>query len=155
MIKTLVMIRHAHRSKKLGRDLDNGLSDKGIKQAERLGSFYASRFGEVRALLLSSPKRRCIETLEPIARETSSKIREWKCLDEEGDIPHKIETFLTDWEKHHDPLTLLCSHGDWIPEFFQRELKIAVDLEKGAWAELEKSANGWRLNWLIQDFKNV
>ena len=67
--KSLIILRHAHRNKPFGGLLDNGLSRKGKKQAAQAGKHFLEEYGRVKALVLSSPKRRCIETVEPIAEK--------------------------------------------------------------------------------------
>lgn len=151
--KTLVIIRHAHRDKPEGHAADNGVSEKGRKQAARVAGFFERRFEGAVPLLLSSPKRRCIETLEPIAEATSAPIQVDPALDEDGDLEGKISDFLSRWRKTGEPLTVISSHGDWIPVFFQEVLGHSIDLDKGGWAEIEWDASGPRLTWLVQSLK--
>jgi hypothetical protein len=52
-------------------------------------------------------------------------------------LDQKIDLFFADWVHRKDPLTVACSHGDWIPEFLARYATIQTDVKKGAWAELD------------------
>src|SRR5262245_33981006 len=71
MQKTLILIRHGHRDNSR-RELDNGLTEKGQSQAKNIRRFFAERFSgdEIgKGLwLVSSPKVRCMETLQPTAK---------------------------------------------------------------------------------------
>jgi phosphohistidine phosphatase len=65
----LYLLRHAHAgnpSAWAGDDADRPLSDKGRRQAERLGSFMAER-GLAPDAVVSSPKLRAVETAELFA----------------------------------------------------------------------------------------
>ena len=84
MTKTLVLIRHAHRDVPSDRTKDNGLSERGQEQIKKLLKFYKSRFELLPALLLSSPKKRCIETVSGIAKELQTKLGVDAHLDEQG-----------------------------------------------------------------------
>jgi 8-oxo-dGTP diphosphatase len=140
--KTLILLRHAHRDTDAGRELDNGLSPKGQEQAKLIQSlFNKERPGET-ARLISSPKLRCRETLAPLAKALRVPVEEEPLLLEGGDgtppgLDQKIDLFFADWVHRKDPLTVACSHGDWIPEFLARYATIQTDVKKRAWAELD------------------
>lgn len=120
----------------MGGTLDNGLSPKGHAQAED----FARRFvaGEIVekpecAVLVSSPKLRCRETLGPLAKALKVEIKINSLLDE-GDVEWKIEEFFGNWLSGPESLTVINTHGDWIPEFFEMKLGARIDLKKGGFA---------------------
>lgn len=155
-MKTLIIIRHAHRNKELGRELDNGLSPKGKKQARRIAKFFKKRFvadnKNTNFNLFSSPKKRCLETLLPIQKITGTPIETLDDLNEGGNIPNRIDDFLEKWNTSDRDFTILCSHGDWIPTFFEKFLGLPIELKKGAWAEIQIEELNKKLTWIIQEF---
>ena len=104
-------------------------------------------------MLISSPKRRCIETLDPLSQATGALIRVSKDLDEGGDCREKSTRALADWRRHDDPITVFCSHGDWIPEALEAWCGLQSELKKGGWAQFESEDAEARLKltWLIQE----
>ncbi len=143
--RILVVTRHAHRDT-FDKSLDNGLSERGKIQAKGLADLYRKRFAEKPALLLSSPKKRCIETLGPISQMLGVEIEIDPLLDEEGghifeEYRKRILSFYENWLHRTDPLT----HGDWIPDFFEIALRQRVSLEKGGWMEIIRDDQGIRL----------
>ena len=148
--KTLIVIRHAHRDKKEGRELDNGLSAKGRKQARQALAFFKKRFKGVRGQLFSSPKKRCVETLAPIARYARTKVTVDPELDEGGNLEGKAQRFLQRWHDSPAELTVISSHGDWIPVFTEIALGTSIDISKGGWLELVRDGEDLRLTWLVQ-----
>jgi broad specificity phosphatase PhoE len=154
-MKTLIVVRHAHRDKPVP-DSDNGLSQKGRKQAQRISSLYRAVHGGAKGkpAILSSPKKRCRETMAPLARAVRAPVLISGLLDEGGRISTRVSAFLKEWARSPEELTVVCSHGDWIPVFFKKAIGVELDLEKGAWAELECDETGClRLRSLIQDLK--
>lgn len=139
--RQLIIIRHAHREKPRGGMDDNGLSAKGHLQAKQLCDFYEHSFGTVSPFLLSSPKKRCLETVRAIADLTGAPLQIDPRLDEGGDMEHKLRAFRAWWisEKAPDHV-VACSHGDWIPEFLQLTTGNFIDLEKAGWVELNYDA---------------
>ncbi len=147
-------MRHAHRDKPQGRSADNGLSKKGWKQAESIADFFIRRFGKTEAALLSSPKVRCLETLVPLAKKLRVEVEMSPLLMEQegswGELEERIRAFRTWWEKEASPLTVACSHGDWIPAALKEYVDVDTELKKGGWAELDFDGNHPRLTWLVQ-----
>jgi broad specificity phosphatase PhoE len=138
----LVLIRHAHRDTSL-RSRDNGLSDKGHKQARALARIFEERVrGDgVQVKLFSSPKKRCIETLEPIASVDDLKIEVRQELDEQRDgesdaqFHRRVNEFMALIKKQfkgENDWVLACSHGDWLPLVLGN-----VQISKGCWAQME------------------
>jgi len=112
----IYLIRHAHagnRSSWRGDDLDRPLSDKGRDQAARLVHTLAHEpIGQV----YSSPSRRCIATVEPLAEDRHLKVRTAAELFE-GAEPEPTLAFL---RQHATKNPVLCSHGDLIPKLIRR-----------------------------------
>lgn len=158
MNKILIILRHAHRDKDLGAAVDNGLSEKGKKQALAAAEFFLARFGaDQKALLLSSPKKRCQQTLAPLAKRLDLDIQVLPCLNEAqraAQLDQNIDEFRYFWDQSSEPIVVICSHGDWIPRYLERVTGVATQLSKGAWAQLERDE--WhqkpQLTWLIQSF---
>ncbi len=138
--KILVLVRHAHRDTS-HKEADNGLSASGHKQAIRLKKELAPKFQGEKPVFLSSPKLRCIETLEPLAEEFDKKVNIDPLLNEEGstestyEFVDRIKNFIDWWKDKAPQVTIACSHGDWLPE--------AVRLLTGKETEFAKS--GWTL----------
>lgn len=158
MNKTLVIVRHAHRDTSKGQEFNNGLSDKGRKQVRKLFDFYFERFPEVeKPILLSSARKRCVETLEPLARKLERRLVLSPLLlerTEKETVPQfkqRIRRFKREQVKNPSELTVICSHGDWIPFFFKELLGIEIELKKGGWAEVEFTDKP-RLTWIVQSF---
>jgi broad specificity phosphatase PhoE len=159
--KTLIILRHAHRDKEEGPFADNGLSEKGKKQAEQIQKYFSKQFNELKPVILSSPKLRCQETVAPLAEAARVPVTVNPSLAEldestfEGpeEMAKRIEQFIHDWKKSKTALTVACSHGDWIPVALQLLVGKSIDLKKGAWAEVicEKD-NRFSLGKVIQSF---
>jgi len=146
--KTLILVRHAHRETDAGRSRDNGLSDKGREQAKAFRDEYLKAGFNEDALFFSSPKKRCVETLEPLAKKVGHSIEIDKLLDEQSDgesnfaLTRRIELFIA-WMEQTDAQTVVaCSHGDWIPLFCDMATREPQDFRKGEWAAFEISDKG-------------
>ncbi|MEI8391106.1 MAG: phosphoglycerate mutase family protein [Actinomycetes bacterium] len=114
-VSTIYLVRHAKagdRSSYAGDDTLRPLSGKGRRQAvaicERLSQLIAKL---PKALLLSSPYIRCIQTLEPLAAERHVAIQTEKCLAEGHDREGALELIAS-----LPNGSILCSHGDVIPD---------------------------------------
>ncbi len=155
--KTLVIIRHAHRNKPKGRDADNGLSSQGRKQAHALAKLYARAFKRKKPRIFTSPKIRCIETVELIAKKTKVSLETLDSLNEattDSERAEKIRAFHSLWLSSETPLTVICSHGDWIPAYLKKVIGVEIDLDKGGWLQIEQEAQNrgeLSLRWIIQD----
>lgn len=161
MNKTLVIIRHAHRDTSHGRDLDNGLDDKGKKQSRKILKYFKERFGKQVPQIYSSRLERCMETVEPIASESKVEVEispllveRWidKANETEKEFQGRIEEFCDEWKKSKATLTVACSHGDWIPEALKYLVATQSELKKGGWAEIEMIDGKPTLSFLIQKF---
>mgnify|MGYP000028692002 CR=1 FL=1 len=164
MVKTLVMIRHGQRDNSR-RELDNGLDDKGREQAKALKHFFQKRFSDVdpeKALwLASSPKLRCIETLAPIAKALGRSVDSHPGLDEQAmresgtAFADRVQAFLKEWNRSKVPLTVISSHGDWLPLAAYSLLGLHLDVKKGSWLEIEWDSQRAFLKWYIPSFKHL
>ena len=138
MSKTIILIRHAHRDNS-NRALDNGLSEKGYKQVEILKKWLPEKikaFDAKSIVALSSPKKRCVETLTPVARRVLSPIEIWDELNEQSEdesqekfwerIQHSIQKI----HQRPEEVALVCSHGDYLPLFIFHLLGVNLELSK-------------------------
>lgn len=140
----LYLIRHAkagNRHEWEGSDWTRPLTKKGRRQAVRL----RERFEDIEvARVLSSPYVRCIQTVEPIAFSHNLALESTAVLAEEGSFANVIDLL----ESVPDN-TVLCSHGDVIPEtiagLFRRGMEVTapVDWRKGATWVIHRSADGF------------
>jgi 8-oxo-(d)GTP phosphatase len=108
---TLLIIRHANAGSRKdwkGDDRERPLSAKGRRQArtliEQLEPWAPSR-------VLSSPYRRCVETVKPLADELGLKVEEVAQLAEGAGLD-AVELVRSLQDGH----VALCTHGDVIPE---------------------------------------
>jgi 8-oxo-dGTP diphosphatase len=112
---TSYLIRHAHagsRSEWDQPDRARPLSDKGKEQAEYLVELLAERpVGRI----LSSPARRCMQTVEPLAAARGLEIEESRPLLEGSDDAEALEIL----RELSDENPVLCSHGDLIPDLIR------------------------------------
>lgn len=137
--KTLVLVRHAHRDTSL-RQLDNGLSEKGRKQAHDLVGEVKAKLGSgIRPVIWTSAKMRCRETLEPLAQDLGIPIQEHPLLLEqayhetETQFLNRITAFFEEWKASSEPLIIACSHGDLLPILIEKITGTQKDLYKGEW----------------------
>lgn len=162
-MKTLILVRHAHRDNSK-RELDNGLTEKGKKQAQwirkfALGRVKAEKWEKSQISLISSPKLRCMETLESLGKSLEIKIQSSADLLEMQDkealeqMDKRIHKFFKEWMAKGSAVTILCSHGDWLPMAAYHLLGASVDFKKGSWVELEWNDGRAHLQWAIYSFK--
>ena len=163
MVKKLVLLRHAHRDT-TERSLDNGLSLKGKAQAKAIKAFFESRFArqlEAQSLwLVASPKLRCVETLQPVAKAMARDVDRHPLLIEQsaretGDaLRARVQKFLREWRDNPTQLTLACSHGDWLPIAVAQLAGLNLEVKKGSWIEFELIDSEPVLRWFIPSFKH-
>jgi broad specificity phosphatase PhoE len=108
----VLLIRHAHagsRKEWSGDDAARPLSEHGERQAEGLVQVL-DRW--VPARILSSPYRRCVQTVEPLAAKHSIGIEQIDALAEgsEADAIRLVRSLAG------DATVALCTHGDVIAE---------------------------------------
>ncbi len=149
--KILVLVRHAHRDTSLGREKNNGLSKKGKKQAKLLCKYFEDfHFKDLKPLFVSSPSKRCVETLEPLAKSYGLAIQNQAWLWEGGNLEEKVLRFTKWWIEKAPPLVVASSHGDLIPLFLSRSVGSMLDLEKGGFAELHLFGHEIKLVNVVQ-----
>ncbi len=158
----LILVRHAHRETTLAQ-LDNGLSEKGLSQVESLKAYFKKRWvdeGLSGFRFLSSPKKRCLETIQPIAETVNQTVDTDPLLLEHGagerysDLSNRIENFLKDFFAHGQSV-VACTHGDWIPEFARIVEGNAIHLRKsGVMVFKVNSSGGLKLVELITQWKS-
>jgi broad specificity phosphatase PhoE len=160
MKKTLVLVRHAHRDTAV-RSKDNGLSEKGKEQARWVKKFFTARFGKDQPgsiWLVSSPKKRCQETLALIAAEIKQQVDPHPDLDEQSNqesvakFEERVNHFIKDWMDSPQELTIACSHGDWLPVAIARLLGCHADFKKSSWLEIEYDGS-MQLKWFVPTLK--
>ncbi|MFF5247307.1 NUDIX domain-containing protein [Streptosporangium sp. NPDC000095] len=133
----LVLVRHAlagNRQDWKGDDDDRPLDGRGRGQSEVL----ASVLGAFRpAELVSSPSRRCVQTLEPYAERAGLPIRLESVLSENGYDCRASLRLATEAMASNRPVAL-CSHGKVLPELIAGLDERAGDtrLAKGAFMVL-------------------
>jgi 8-oxo-dGTP diphosphatase len=107
---SIYLVRHAQAGKRTAQEDDflRPLSHEGRFQTERL----VERFGRVRIpKVISSPFVRCVQTVAPIAAAHELEVEIDQTLAEERPFIDVIDLLL-EVPDH----TVLCSHGDVIPE---------------------------------------
>ena len=159
MSKTLILVRHAHRDTE-DPSRDNGLSEKGKSQVEDLVRYFETwvkrEHDAVKVKCISSPKKRCIQTLEPIAEvldrnlEIDGRISEVSPLETELQVRARLESFLEDWRSKNSEVTLACSHGDVIPLMVQMLTGARIGIKKAGLVQIEGVAGDFFLTALIQ-----
>jgi broad specificity phosphatase PhoE len=152
--RVILIVRHAHRHLK-NRSKDNGLSAKGKHQARRLLERYKKSLGKSPSpVLLSSPKRRCVETLKPLARwsgaeiQTDPRLLERGLLERPSRFQARLFGVLGDLARAKPPVAVLSVHGDGAPVLLKKLTGARAWLKKGAWAQVEWP--GPRLTHLLQ-----
>jgi len=119
------LVRHAHagdRSQWDGPDSQRPLSSKGWRQAEAIALTLA---GAPIARLLSSPSRRCEETLRALAQACDLRVETVDWLDEGSDP----EAALKQLESIGLPV-VACTHGDVIPGVLELLRERGADVQR-------------------------
>lgn len=155
-MKTLVLIRHAHRDTSKGRELDNGLSEKGKKQKRKATQYFLKRFPGKKPALFSSPAKRCWQTIESIAKETGIEtlieggLWEYTPGESATQFKNRIRKTLQEIQTAKSDVIVLCSHGDWIPMATYVLCGLLIELDKGGWIEFEMHPDKPKLRNVIQ-----
>lgn len=153
--QTLVILRHAHRDTSLGSAIDNGLSEKGIAQSKKIKKYFEQNFEDLQPWVLSSPKKRCQETVKKLAKAAGVEIQVSAALDEGGDLEAKAARLVGEVTQSKQNMIVLCSHGDVIPVLTQHLIGAEILLEKGGWIQLERVSGRYHLQWVLQDLSKV
>jgi broad specificity phosphatase PhoE len=159
MSKTLILIRHAHREVVEPAE-DNGLSAKGRGQVEglveHLHRHLQREFDGVRPRFLCSPKKRCRETLGPVAQrekcefKVDPRLSECSPVETSREFLERIRQFAQEWKQGGKELTVICSHGDWIPEFVAEIANARISIKKAGYVEIREVAGECLLSALVQ-----
>jgi len=122
---TLFLLRHANagdRDKWKKEDRVRPLTKKGKRQAEMIAASLRDRGIE---RIVTSPYKRCIETVEPIAALTGAKIELSDALAEGPDVDAAYDLV----HGLAGTNTVLCSHGDVIPATINRLMWLGLELQ--------------------------
>lgn len=138
----LYVVRHAHagsRSSWDGPDEARPLTNRGRRQAEAIA-------GELRSAgvsrLVSSPYRRCVQTLDPLAQELRLRVESDDRLAEGAG---GVAALALAEELAKEPrAAAVCSHGDVIPELL-RILKATTTRIKDPF--IWPKASTWAVTW--------
>lgn len=136
--RILIVIRHAHRDIGSDRLEDNGLSEKGKEQAKAFCKMFRTIRHDKKAELFSSPKKRCRQTLKPLAKKMDSPIKVMKLLDEGGDLLDKAKRFRRWLNRKKASIVIVCSHGDLMPILYKDLTGQTLDFKKGEWRMIER-----------------
>ena len=136
----LYLVRHAHAGSRKawkGDDLERPLDDRGTRQAKGLLTLVPVDL----AMVLSSPSRRCVQTVDPLAERAGVAVGTDSGLFEAAD-PEPIATRLRDLLQNVHKDLVACSHGDLIPDLLELWAGAGAALDLG-----QKSAKGsvWAL----------
>lgn len=124
---TVYLVRHAvavGRHGWDGPDRARPLTAKGQRQAEALPRLLAG--ADVRRIL-SSPAARCRDTVAPLARSTGLVVKDADELAEGADAKSAVDLLEELAAKKGD--TVLCTHGDLVPEVVRRLVRHGTRLE--------------------------
>lgn len=108
---SLLVVRHADagdRGAWAGSDHERPLTPRGVSEAEALAALHAAADVE---RIVSSPYRRCMQTVQPLADLLGLPVEEDDAL-AEGAPFDRIDQLLRRSSGHRD--VVLCSHGDVI-----------------------------------------
>ena len=145
----IVFVRHGHRDKPVP-DADNGLSEKGRGQVEDLLKAFKKGQLPLSQNFWTSPKKRCVQTLQPLSDMANSPLIIENLLDEQKSgetqkaFQNRIEELLEKAEKLGETV-YLCSHGDLIPEAIELMSGRSVDVSKGQALILKQEKGQWKL----------
>ena len=143
----LYVVRHAKagsRSDFDGDDIDRPLTNSGRKQAAALAERLASVSPTV---IVSSPYRRCVETVEPLAVAVDSVVQVDDRLAEFADENVRPDASLFDLLYSLPDRAVVCSHGDVIPAVIESlagagmRINGSAEWGKGSVWVLQRDAN--------------
>lgn len=161
-------MRHAERTAITYAGQDAHLTPKGWDQAKQIGSEIASKHLHSTFDIYSSPKQRCLDTLEPLITNLKQPINELELL---GDyhqdnltryklvISHVIQQVLNAKRTTQNTANqttqhtiILCGHGDFLPDCLRFLTGARTQFNMGAYATVRLShLNGSLLLKSIQD----
>ncbi len=162
MSRKLIILRHAHRDTS-DRNLDNGLSSKGLKQVDLLKKYFQVRINEdaelKKCVFLSSPKKRCLDTLEPLSKLVNSSATVNEDLNEQSEkekfasVEQRVHRFIHWWSNKGPEILMISSHGDILPLLALHMLGTSFDIKKGSWLEIDQRNHHAELICYIRSFK--
>lgn len=161
--KLLVFIRHAHRENSL-RELDNGLSEKGLGQTQRLLRYFLRRqekesWQAEDFSFFTSPKLRCVQTLEPLAKAAGvplvirPELTEQKRNESFGAFQQRVQAESENLLQQPAPVIFICSHGDFLPLSIYHFLGVAVNFKKAGWLEFSSYEGQFSLEQYLPSLK--
>ncbi|MEO0337520.1 MAG: histidine phosphatase family protein, partial [Pseudomonadota bacterium] len=101
-----------------------------------------------------------LETLEPIVSvanvdlQPSDELLEALSGETFEELSERVGRFVEWWKVEGPALTVVCSHGDWLPIAVHKLLGSVVYFKKGGWLELDWFEEQAHLRWYIPTFKN-
>ena len=147
----LFLVRHAKagsRSAWVGPDAARPLTRAGRDQAQGI---TARLIDEPVPRILSSPYRRCVETVMPLGTKVGVPVEEVELL-AEGAEPMDVVELLAALPDH----SVLCSHGDIIPAVVDQLASVGMEIEgepdwrKGAIWVLERDGDEFVRAYAVQ-----
>ena len=128
--EVFLLVRHACAGEKLpdpGLDVIRELDEEGCAIADRLAELIADTLQP--SCLLSSPYRRCQQTLEPLSRALGQPVRNDQHFSPGWDFSSARDTFLAVPDR-----AVVCTHGEVVERVFGGEIACA----KGAYWLVER-----------------
>ncbi len=139
---TVYLVRHAVAlSRKAWQDEDDELrplTPKGQRQAAAL--VERLRDAPIRRIM-SSPAVRCVETVGPLGKKLGLRIETADLLQEGAQTEKAYDLLLRVAAKKGD--SVLCAHGDLIPELVEAVARSGAKTGRRLWAK----GSTWRLEW--------
>jgi 8-oxo-dGTP diphosphatase len=136
------VVRHAKagdRAEWKGDDRQRPLTKSGVRQAEALAALLGN---EPIDNVLSSPFTRCVQTVEPLARQRKLPVEPRRDL-EEGSGGESVMRLVQEFKGRN---VVLCTHGDLVEELLEKLIqnglvpRSRVNTEKGSTWVLEETA---------------
>ncbi|MGO8875525.1 MAG: SixA phosphatase family protein [Acidimicrobiales bacterium] len=133
---TVYLVRHAkaeNRDRWEAPDSERPLTTRGLEQSRVIASHLADLGGRQPSRVLSSPARRCHQTVEPLAAASKLEVVQAEWLDEGSDSEYAFEQ-LRKLAARFDPPSGLggpvaaCTHGDVIWGVLDSLHRLGVDL---------------------------
>jgi 8-oxo-dGTP diphosphatase len=147
VVPVVYLVRHAHAGKKAhwpGPDLARPLSAQGHKEAlgliDQLGAYPLGR-------ILSSPARRCLQTVQPLAERFGRPVEPEVLLGVDGTGAGVLELLAG---RGLDEV-VLCTHGEVFDELQRAGIELSGPLRwpKGStWILQRDRGQGWRGTYL-------
>jgi broad specificity phosphatase PhoE len=145
----IIFMRHAHRDV-VDTSFDDGLSEKGWAQCERLEKFFRRRKIHVDEIR-SSPKLRCMQTAEFVSKIWGLPVHEdWNLMEcssqSEKDCRKRVIAAAEKWRAESKTL-LLATHGDILDLLLRWGTQASgPEIKKGDLLIWQPSQNLWDPN---------